>query len=193
RMQLELEVRAMRSTLSQVYQKLNELSYANNLPSSVLQRIFLILSAYEPVPNHTWTTRARESSHWTKVLDVCRSYRNAALACPQLWISPPLNLGSARFYAFMARSRDSPIDLHLADAGSLPSTLLCEALQEPEDLARIRILESSVPLGQEALQALTCSAPSLETLRIAPPGLLKDPGMMTLPENLSSGQAPRLR
>ena len=137
RMQLDLEARAMRSMVSQLHQKLNELAHASTLPSEILQQIFLVLSIHEPVPNATWRTRARESCHWTKVLNVCRKYRQAALACPELWSSPPLGLGSARFNAFMARSQDSPIDLRLESPGDLPATLLCESLQDPEDLARV--------------------------------------------------------
>lgn len=185
----------MRSMLSQLHQKLNGLSPANTLPSSVLQRVFLILSFHEPFPNATWPTRARESHHWTKVLNVCRNYRNAALSCPSLWTSPPLSLGSARFNAFMTRSQDSPIDILLTDAGDLPAALLCEALQEPENLCRMRRLETTVPLGKETLQALTGSVPFLETLRIAPSRSLPEQSSMVLPENLLllGNQAPRLR
>ncbi|VDC08002.1 unnamed protein product [Peniophora sp. CBMAI 1063] len=193
RMQLELEARAMRSMISQLNQKLNKLCRASDLPSAALQRIFLILSAYESVPNETWPTRTREHCHWTKVLDICRTWREAALACPHLWSSHPLGLGSARFNAFMARSRDSPINLRLGDAGELPATLLSETLQEPDDYIRIATLESTVRLGEDALQALTGCAPLLETLRIVPAGILQEQESMNLPDGLLGGQAPRLR
>ncbi|KAI0029176.1 hypothetical protein K488DRAFT_88981 [Vararia minispora EC-137] len=192
RMTLEMEERAIRSILSRVRAELNTLLPVNRLPSSILQRIFLFLAAEEPVPNESWMMHDRNSKHWTKVTYVCSSWRRAALRCPALWVSPPLVLGSWRFYAFIGRSMDEPLSLYLDDMGELSHQLLATALAE--NLARVRVIDVSVVVGEPVLATLAQPAPLLEVLRIFP-----SKGAQEFPEvplmdmgTLFAHQAPRL-
>jgi hypothetical protein len=190
RMTLESEERAIRTILSRVRSEVNKLSPTHKLSTAILQNIFLFLADAEPVPNESWSTRDRERMHWIKITYVSSQWRKAALACAPLWASPPVGLGSGRFYTFLGRSAGVPLALRFNETSELSVQLLLTAVDE--QLHRIRALDASASLPQEVIQTLTQPAPILEVLRICPRGTEPVSDALDMPAQLFAGQAPRL-
>ncbi|KAL4255126.1 hypothetical protein AB1N83_013242 [Pleurotus pulmonarius] len=151
-------------------------SKTKNLPSEILLMIFGLLE---------FEFRGYRHSHleWYAVTHVCRTWRDAALHKPTLWIdfTEPHPRWARELFA---RSREAPLILRLCrqSATSL-DFILNHIVEHPE---RIKTLAVSSKASFKA-QILNKPAPYLETLKFVPSA------HVDFPPDFLGGVAPRLQ
>ncbi|KAA1467145.1 hypothetical protein DENSPDRAFT_228219 [Dentipellis sp. KUC8613] len=173
---LDAEIDALERAKLAAKTRRNALSRVSRLLPDVLPLVFAMLIPDEPpiamsqAAYGTVEQQRMQTLGWTKVTQVCRAWREAALSEPSLWATITRFASPQWMLASLARSKRAPLALSL-DVSQMTDDLLREALG-PGNAPRLKhlclIMRYFVHFGQweKPLPGLNQPLPLLESLSI---------------------------
>jgi len=191
------------------------------VPPEILVHIFKIIRVTEPEPeealgrDNTYHDNPEANASippppvtygFIKVTQVCHDWRLLALCTPALWTSIDLRMGVHWFIEMLERSQSQPIAV---DARFIPDSISSMRLALPQydirnvnwllsdEFQRIKnltiLFHEKMPVGDEIDIIFSSSALVLESLYLEVPHRYHSTKLFSLPAEMFSFDAPRLR
>lgn len=165
--QFDEEIRHHLSQVRELRSQLNTRAGINQLPISILQRIFIFTrmayeaqSSYSACPFSGFPNELR----WILVTHVNQHWRTIGLSISTLWLNPPL-FRPKLAGLLLERSKNSAISVKL-DFSDAKSDFLQTVLQHVERMEALHITHATARNFQEGLSKIPTRAPNLEKLSI---------------------------
>ncbi|KAI0055554.1 hypothetical protein BV25DRAFT_166386 [Artomyces pyxidatus] len=184
---LDAEISDLACVLSWVRMRRNRLSPISHLPPEILVHIF----SFDTTPNDGSPTY-----HLMHITHVCRRWRSVAIGCPSLWGRINLGVDHRWKKVMLARAKAVPLSILLERPQDKMTeddiALVVQHFPRIRNLHLLNRMKDDVALTSKLHERLTTPAPLLESfclgIRYA-----NHEEWPTLPQNIFSGHAPRLR
>ncbi|TFY72394.1 hypothetical protein EVG20_g633 [Dentipellis fragilis] len=193
---LALEMDAIALVMCSLRTRFNATAHVNRLPPEILARIFDLVQDIYPLRVQKHGERKGAYVGWLRVTYVCRQWRFAALNHSNLWSNVDLGMDSQWPGEFLRRAQSAPIlfkyNMYACNRSAKRS------MADVADIVKnhlYHIQELHLLADMKDSQFLTGEAPVLERVVLLdqPPNRKYTGQLLSLPTNLFSCNAPRLR